>query len=150
MFVVRVSGLFEPRDPGDKAVLDDARLGRAVTRDTDTRRFVYGFGLVSPDAYGEIAAATRPLPLRYSWRYDVDATGFDASDFDSLEADVRALNARFGETTFGQPSGRAVCSLSPWRSWLCWQGLPQTGAGTRSIFCDHEAVRSGRCSARPP
>jgi putative ABC transport system permease protein len=108
MFVVRVSGLFEPRDPGDKAFLDDARLGRAVTRDTDTRRFVYGFGLVSPDAYGEIAAATRPLPLRYSWRYDVDATGFDASDFDSLEADVRALNARFGETTFGQRLGTGV------------------------------------------
>src|SRR6185295_201976 len=77
MFVVWVTGLFEPRDPAGKAFLDDVRLGRAVTRDTDTRRFVYGFSLVSPDAYREIAAATRPLPLRYSWRYDVDATGFD-------------------------------------------------------------------------
>jgi putative ABC transport system permease protein len=108
MFVVRVTGLLEPRDPAGKEFLDDARLGRAVTRDTDTRRFVYGFSLVSPEAYGEIAAATRPLPLRYSWRYDVDATGFDASDFDRLEADVRALNARFGETTFGQRLGTGV------------------------------------------
>lgn len=108
MFVVKVTGLFEPRRPLDRAFLDDARLGRAVIRDTDVRRFVYGYGLVSADAYGEIAGATRPLPLRYSWRYDVDATGFDAADFDRLEADVRALDARFGETTFGQRLGTGV------------------------------------------
>jgi putative ABC transport system permease protein len=108
MFVVEITGLFEPRRPTDRAFLDDARLGRAVIRDTDMRRFVYGYGLVSAGAYGEVAAATSPLPLRYSWRYDVDASGFDTADFDRLEADVRALDARFGETTFGQRLGTGV------------------------------------------
>jgi hypothetical protein len=108
MLVAEVTGLFEPRRPGDRSFLDDARLGPAVIRDTDMRRFVYGYGLISADAYGEVAAATRPLPLRYSWRYDVDAAGLDAADFDRLEADVRALDARFGETTFGQRLGTGV------------------------------------------
>jgi putative ABC transport system permease protein len=108
MFVVEVSGLFEPRAVDDIAFLDDARLGRAVTRDTDTRRFVYGYGLVSGEAYGEVARATKPLPLRYSWRYDIEASGFDAGDFGRLEADVRALDTRFGESTFGQRLGTGV------------------------------------------
>ncbi len=108
MFAVEVTGLFVPLGAGDAAWLDDVRLGRAVTRDTDLRRFVYGYGLVSGSSYAEISGATRPLPLRYSWRYDVDASGFDASAFDRLETDVRALNSRFGETTFGQRLGTGV------------------------------------------
>jgi putative ABC transport system permease protein len=108
MFAVEVSGLLTPRATGDKAWLQDARLGRAVTRDTDFRRYVYGYALFAGPAYGQVARATQPLPLRYAWRYEVDASNFEARDFDRLEADVRLLDSRFGETTFGQRLGTGV------------------------------------------
>jgi len=108
MVAVEVVGLLAPKTEGDSAWLADARLGRAVIRDTDQRRFVYGWGLFGASAYGEVAKATAPLPLRYSWRYDVDASGFDAGALDRLDADVRRLDARFGESTFGQRLGTGV------------------------------------------
>ena len=108
MFAVEVSGLLTPRATGDGAWLHDARLGRAVTRDTDFRRYVYGYALYAGPAYGQVARATQPLPLRYAWRYEVDASNFEARDFDRLEADVRLLDSRFGETTFGQRLGTGV------------------------------------------
>jgi putative ABC transport system permease protein len=108
MIAAEVTGIFAPKTEADRAWLDDARLGRAVVRDTDQRRYVYGFGLFAPAAYGEVADATVPLPLRYSWRYDVDASGFDAGALDRLDSDVRELDASFGESTFGQRLGTGV------------------------------------------
>ena len=108
MVAVRVTGLLAPRTAADRAWLEDARLGRAVTRDTDLRRYIYGFGLFAPKAYGDVADATKPLPLRYSWRYDVNANGFDAGGLDRLASDVRELDARFGESTYGQRLGTGV------------------------------------------
>ena len=108
MIAAKVTGIFAPKTEADRAWLDDARLDRAVVRDTDQRRYVYGFGLFAPTAYGEIASATVPLPLRYSWRYDVDASGFDAGALDRLDSDVRELDASFGESTFGQRLGTGV------------------------------------------
>ena len=108
MIAAEVTGIFAPRTEADRAWLDDARLDRAVVRDTDQRRYVYGFGLFDPEAYGEVAEATVPLPLRYSWRYDVDASGFDAGVLDRLDSDVRELDASFGESTFGQRLGTGV------------------------------------------
>jgi putative ABC transport system permease protein len=108
MIAAEVTGIFVPKTDADRAWLDEAKLDRAVTRDTDTRRFVYGFGLFAAPAYGEVADATAPLPLRYSWRYDVDASGFDAGGLDRLDADVRRLDASFGESTFGQRLGIGV------------------------------------------
>jgi len=108
MIAAEVTGIFVPKTDADRAWLDDARLDRANVRDTDTRRYVYGFGLFAPGAYGEIADATLPLPLRYSWRYDVDASGFDAGALDRLDSDVRELDASFGESTFGQRLGTGV------------------------------------------
>src|SRR4029079_14852184 len=75
---------------------------------TDQRRYVYGFGLFAPSAYGGVADATVPLPLRYSWRYDVDGSGFAAGTIDRLDSDVRKLDASFGESTFGQRLGTGV------------------------------------------
>jgi putative ABC transport system permease protein len=108
MVAVQVTGLLAPKTAADRAWLEDARLGRAVTRDTDQRRYVYGFGLFAPSAYADVADATKPLPMRYSWRYDVDASGFDAGALDRLDADVRELDARFGESTYGQRLGTGV------------------------------------------
>lgn len=108
MIAAEVTGIFVPKTEADRAWLDDARLDRAVVRDTDQRRYVYGFGLFAPTAYGEVADATVPLPLRYSWRYDVDASGFDAGALDRLDSDVRELDASFGESTFGQRLGTGV------------------------------------------
>ena len=108
LFAARVTGIFAPKGPADAAWLQEARLGRARTRDTDQARFVYGYALFSPTAYPGVAAATQPLPLRYTWRYAVDASGFEAGDFDRLQADLRRLESRFGESTFGQRLGTGV------------------------------------------
>ena len=40
-----------------------------------------------------------------TWRFDVDASGFDAGAVDRLDSDVRQLDASFGESTFGQRLG---------------------------------------------
>jgi putative ABC transport system permease protein len=108
MIVAEITGFFGPRTAVDEAWLDDARLGRAVTRDTDRIRFVYGFGVFAPGAYPQVALATRPLPLRYSWRYDVDASGFDAGMIDRLDSDVRRLDSSFSQSTYGQRLGTGV------------------------------------------
>ena len=108
MVAAEIAGIFVPKTRADRAWLDDARLDRAAVRDTDQRRYVYGFGLFASAAYGEVADATSPLPLRYSWRYDVDANGFDAGELDRLDSDVRELDARFGESSFGQRLGTGV------------------------------------------
>lgn len=102
---VHVTGLVGPRAAADDAWLEDSRLGRAVTRDTETQRFIYGYALFSPDTYGAVADAVEPFPLRYAWRYDVDAEDFDAGDFDRFQTDVHRLDAEFGETAYGQIVG---------------------------------------------
>lgn len=106
--VVDVTGIIQPRTAADGGWLDDSRLGRAVTRDTETQRFVYGYALFAPDAYAALADAVEPFPLRYEWRYDVDAGDFDAGEFDRFQADVRRLDAEFGQTTYGQTVGVGV------------------------------------------
>jgi putative ABC transport system permease protein len=105
---VRVTGLVDARSAADQPWLRDSRLGRAVTRDTDTRRYVYGYALFGADAYGDVLRAVDPFQLRYEWRYDVDASRFQAADFDRFEADVRRLDAEFGQTTYGQTAGAGV------------------------------------------
>jgi putative ABC transport system permease protein len=104
----RVTGILEPVGGGGNSWLRDSRLGRPVIRDTDLRRFVFGYGLFAREAYGDVARAVRPFPLRYEWRYDIDAGDFDAGDFDRFQADVRRLDAEFGQTTYGQTVGVGV------------------------------------------
>jgi putative ABC transport system permease protein len=89
----------------DAAWFRDSRLARAATRDTETARYVYAYGYVSGEAYDDLAAATRPLPLRYEWRYLVDPAAFDASNVERFTADVRRIDTEFGQTTYGQTLG---------------------------------------------
>jgi putative ABC transport system permease protein len=91
--------------PGGAAWLRESRLGRAVTRDTETQRFVYAYGLFPREAYGEVLAAAATLPLRYDWRFPVDPGAVSESDTSELAAAVRRLEGIFGQTTFGQRLG---------------------------------------------
>lgn len=99
-----VVGILAAAD-GERAWLEDSRLGRAVIRDTETARFVYAYGLIAPEAYGELLTAVGPVPLRYEWRYAVEPAAVAGSDTGRLAAAVRRLDAAFGQTTFGQRLG---------------------------------------------
>jgi putative ABC transport system permease protein len=99
-----VSGLVDG-GPGDEAWIEGSRLGRAATRDTETARFVYGYGLVAPEAYNDLLAGTDPLPLRYEWQHAVDPDAVAASDTGQLASDLRQIDAVLGATTFGQRVG---------------------------------------------
>ncbi|MGH3024670.1 MAG: ABC transporter permease [Gaiellaceae bacterium] len=91
--------------PGEAAWLRESRLARAEIRDTETERLVYAYGLFPREAYGELLAGVGPVPLRYEWRYLVDAAAVSESDTDELAAGVRQLESAFGQTTFGQRLG---------------------------------------------
>jgi putative ABC transport system permease protein len=101
---VDVVGILEV-DPADAGWLRESRLGRAVVRDTETQRFVYGHGVFPREVYGELIAGVGPVPLRYEWRYPVNPSAVGESDTDELAAAVRRLEGIFGQTTFGQRLG---------------------------------------------
>jgi putative ABC transport system permease protein len=103
----RVTGIFDARS-GDAEWLYESRLGRPEIRDTEFARLVFSYAFFAGDAYADVSAAMRPFPLRYEWRYDIDASHFDAAGFDRFAADVRRLDAEFGETTYGQTVGVGV------------------------------------------
>jgi putative ABC transport system permease protein len=102
-----VTGLLEGR-AGDEAWMRESRLGRAAIRDTETARFVYGYALGAGGAYNELVAGVDPAPLRYEWRHVVDPEAVADSDVGQLAADLRQIDAVFGETTFGQRLGFGV------------------------------------------
>jgi putative ABC transport system permease protein len=102
-----VTGILEG-GPGDQAWVTESRLGRAAVRDTETTRFVYGYGLVSGDAYNELLAGVDPAPLRYEWQHAVDPAAVAQSDAGRLAADLRQIDAVLGESTFGQRLGFGV------------------------------------------
>ena len=102
-----ITGILEDR-PGSRAWLRESRLGRATIRDTETQRFVYGYGLLAGDAYNSLLAGVEPAALRYEWRHVVDPEAVAESDLGQLAADLRQVDAVFGETTFGQRLGFGV------------------------------------------
>jgi putative ABC transport system permease protein len=102
-----VTGILEGR-PGDGAWVRESRLGKAAIRDTETARFVYGYALADAGAYNELLAGVDPAPLRYEWRHVVDPEAVAESDVGQLAADLRQIDAVFGETTFGQRLGFGV------------------------------------------
>jgi putative ABC transport system permease protein len=102
-----VTGLLEGR-AGDEAWIRESRLGKAAIRDTETERFVYGYALAAGGAYNELLAGVDPAPLRYEWRHVVDPEAVAESDVGRLAADLRQIDAVFGETTFGQRLGFGV------------------------------------------
>lgn len=97
--VLRVSGLFEPRDPASafwraQPTLDEPLVEETIDR---SHRWVYGAGLFAPEAYGTLVDSSSPIPLQLTWRYELDPERFDASQLSRLETDVRRLGARYGQ-----------------------------------------------------
>lgn len=104
---LEVVGILAPTER-DAPWIRDSRLDRAVTRDTDTARFVYGYALFSAAAYNEVLAGVDSVPLRYEWRYLVDPAAVGESDAKRLASDVRRIDAIFGRTNFAQRLGFGV------------------------------------------
>lgn len=104
---LEVVGILSPAGR-DEAWIRDSRLGRAVTRDTETARLVWGYALFSAQAYNEVLAGVEPIPLRYEWRYLVDSAAVGRSDAERLAADVRRIDSIFGRTNFAQRLGFGV------------------------------------------
>jgi putative ABC transport system permease protein len=97
--VLRVAGLFEPRDPESAFWRAQPTLDAPLVEETPDRsfRWVYSLGLFAPEAYGTLFEGTRPLPLQLTWRYELDPARFDAAKLPRLEQDVRRLDARYGQ-----------------------------------------------------
>ncbi len=98
--VVEVTGLFAALDPAEPfwfgySPLDvpDVRQGNDLERQD-----VFAQALVSPDEYGSVLAATRPLQLSYEYRYFVDADRLDAGGLHTLSGDLARLGARYAGT----------------------------------------------------
>jgi putative ABC transport system permease protein len=102
-----VTGFLEGR-PGDETWVRESRLGKAVIRDTETARLVFGYALAAEGSYNELLAGVDPAPLRYEWRHDVDPEAVAETDVGQLAADLRQIDAVLGETTFGQRLGFGV------------------------------------------
>ncbi len=64
------------------------------TQDVDTTR-VYAHALTAPEAYSNLLAATRSVPLTYEFRHFVDADRFDAGRSDELTGAVAELETRY-------------------------------------------------------
>lgn len=104
---VVVTGLFDQRDPqapfwfGDTTV---ATPGIAFTPDLNTK-FVSAQALVSPVAYPALLAATRPLRLRYEYRYTLDGDRIDGGRLPGLRDAAARIDARYASSG---PSDRRV------------------------------------------
>lgn len=96
--VLRVTGLWEPRDPGSAFWAAQEQLNEPLVEEPagGDHRFVYAYGLFASQAYGALTDAVRPMPLQYTWRYDAEPEAFDADGLPAVEADLRRLEARYG------------------------------------------------------
>jgi putative ABC transport system permease protein len=111
--VLRVSGLWEPRDPGSAFWAAQEQLNEPLVEETPggDHRFVFAYGLFAPGAYGALTEAVRPMPLQYTWRYDAQPEAFDADGLPVVEADLRRLDARYGR--FVRPTDITVRTTLP-------------------------------------
>ena len=111
--VLRVSGLWEPRDPGGAFWDVQEQLNEPLVEETPggDHRFVFAYGLFAPGAYEALTEAVRPMPLQYTWRYDAVPAAFDADRLPVVEADLRRLDARYGR--FVRPTDVTVRTTLP-------------------------------------
>jgi putative ABC transport system permease protein len=95
---LRVVGLYRVPEPDADYWLGDMALAAPVLRNVSSEvQFFDVSPLMSPGAYDAFMNLTieRALPLRYTWRYYVDAARLDAERADDLVADLRRLESVF-------------------------------------------------------
>ena len=98
-FELRVVGLFRVDDPGAPYWFDESLLARAAVAGTADAPIAFATGLFAPEAYPDLL--TLGLPLRYRWRFQVDAQRIDAGQVAELRPDLRRLETTFGTTGAG-------------------------------------------------
>ncbi len=89
-------GTFTVRDPDAPVWFGDPGVAEVGIGGTPDAPIAFATGLVAPAAYPDILALG--LPDRYSWRMLVDPARFEAGDLDTLVADLRKLQQRYGAT----------------------------------------------------
>ncbi|HEX2045305.1 MAG TPA: FtsX-like permease family protein [Gaiellaceae bacterium] len=111
--VLRVTGLWEPRERGSHLWSAQAQLNEPLVEETPggDHRFVYAYALYAANAYGALTDAVHPMPLQYTWRYAVEPAAFDGARLPALETDLRRLDARYGR--FVRPAETYVRTSLP-------------------------------------
>ncbi len=107
----RISGAVEAIDPADPFWYDDLTLSHVTVRATGPEsRTLDLAGYLPSEAYAALAdAATRNLvPVRYTWRHDVDPSRLMANSLAATTQDLRRL-----ETTFPQAQLRNAAAADP-------------------------------------
>ena len=110
---VEVTGLFTVDDPEELVWFGYTTLDTPDVRQGNDleRQDVFAEALVSPDEYGSVLAATRPLPLSYEYRYFVDPDRLDAGGLQTLSGDLARLGARYAGA--GPLERRVETGLAP-------------------------------------
>ncbi len=103
-YELEVVGLFQVDDPDAPYWFDESVLARAAVAGTVDAPIAFATGLFAPEAYPDLL--TMGLPLRYRWRFGVDAQRIDAGQVTQLRPDLRRLETTFGTT--GAGAGRLL------------------------------------------
>ncbi|HEX7492499.1 MAG TPA: hypothetical protein VF337_12430 [Candidatus Limnocylindrales bacterium] len=101
---VTVVGLYDVIDGEDDYWFSDTTLERPQIRSiTPTNQIFDVTALMAADAYSGLyfATATSGLPMRYTWRFQVDASRLAAGSPDVLTADMRRMESVFIAGDFG-------------------------------------------------
>jgi putative ABC transport system permease protein len=106
--VAKVVGIYRANDPNDSFWQEDGDvLAWHLALPGTNNETVVTTALVSPDAYSVLVANTEALgmPVRYQWRYAVDASRINAGNLGPLVTNLRHLDAVVPNTGSDIPVG---------------------------------------------
>jgi len=104
-----IVGLIEPQELSADYWMSDPQLHRAVEYDDGNSVHIYATSLIAPDAYAQLVSRAS-IMFRYTWRYFVAASAFNAGNLEQLSADLRRLDAEYENSTFARPEETVVRS----------------------------------------
>ncbi len=96
--VARVSGIIEIDEPEAEYWFGDTRLQEPLVVENPDFVLIFGTGLMSPSAYGEMLGDTSPSLWSYTWRYFVDPERLDAGEIGGITDELQALEVQFGSS----------------------------------------------------